>query len=57
MKLVVSELSKTYERFNKGNPFFIVNNLSFTINEREIYALVGQNGAGKTTTIKCKFHN
>ena len=29
-----------------------VNNISLTINEGELFALLGTNGAGKTTTIK-----
>ncbi|MCU0324063.1 MAG: ABC transporter ATP-binding protein, partial [Spirosomaceae bacterium] len=30
-----------------------LNGLNLTINEGEIFALLGQNGAGKTTTINC----
>ena len=30
-----------------------VKNLSFTINEEEIFGFLGQNGSGKTTTIRC----
>ncbi|EAY25462.1 ABC transporter, ATP-binding protein [Microscilla marina ATCC 23134] len=30
-----------------------LNQLNLTINEGEIFALLGQNGAGKTTTINC----
>lgn len=30
-----------------------LNNLTLTIHEGEIFALLGQNGAGKTTTINC----
>lgn len=30
-----------------------VQNLSFSIKEREIYAIIGPNGAGKTSTVEC----
>lgn len=30
-----------------------VDDLSFTVHDREIFGLVGPNGAGKTTTLKC----
>jgi ABC-2 type transport system ATP-binding protein len=41
----LSNVSKSYKNF------VAVDNLSITINEGEIYALLGSNGAGKTTTI------
>ncbi|MEO3993595.1 MAG: ABC transporter ATP-binding protein [Desulfurococcaceae archaeon TW002] len=45
--VVVENLIKIYGRNSIG-----VDNLSFTVNNREIYALVGPNGSGKTTTLR-----
>jgi ABC-2 type transport system ATP-binding protein len=42
----VKNLTKTY------NDFIAVNNISFSVNKREIFGFLGPNGAGKTTTIK-----
>jgi ABC-2 type transport system ATP-binding protein len=45
--LQAKNLTKTYDSQTA------LNNLNLTINEGEIFALLGQNGAGKTTTINC----
>lgn len=45
--LQAKNLSKTYGEQTA------LSNLNLTINEGEIFALLGQNGAGKTTTINC----
>ncbi len=42
----VNHLSK------KFNDIYAVNNLSFTVNQGDIYGFLGQNGAGKSTTIR-----
>lgn len=52
MSLLIEDLCKKYELSIKKSKY-IVNGLNFTVNEGEIYSLIGQNGAGKTTTIKC----
>jgi Cu-processing system ATP-binding protein len=43
----VQDLTKEYE----GH--VAVNNVSFTVNAGEAFALLGPNGSGKTTTLKC----
>jgi ABC-2 type transport system ATP-binding protein len=44
--LEVRDLSKTF-----GN-FKAVSNLSFTVNQGDVYGFLGQNGAGKSTTLR-----
>ena len=42
----VRELTKTF------NEIIAVDNLTFTVKEKEVYGFLGQNGAGKSTTIR-----
>ncbi|MGX9756186.1 ABC transporter ATP-binding protein [Clostridioides difficile] len=44
--LKINNVSKSYK--NKK----VVNNISFEVNDGEIFGFIGHNGAGKTTTIK-----
>lgn len=37
----------------KYGDFVAVNDISFSINEGEIFGIIGPNGAGKTTTVEC----
>jgi len=49
----VIEVTDLTKRFNSnGISFAAVDQITFTVEEREIVALLGPNGAGKTTLIK-----
>ncbi|KYH34425.1 putative ABC transporter ATP-binding protein YxlF [Clostridium tepidiprofundi DSM 19306] len=52
MSLIVKNLYKEYHTLSNGTEY-VINNLSFTIEDGQVYSLIGQNGVGKTTTIKC----
>ena len=43
----LKNVTKIYNNSKKA-----VDNISFTVNDGEIFAFIGHNGAGKTTTIK-----
>lgn len=47
--LEVKNLTKTY----KHSKTPAITDVSFTVNDGEVFGLVGKNGAGKSTTIKC----
>ena len=47
------ELNNICKSYN-GN--LVVNNVSFTVAQGEIFGLIGPNGAGKTTTISLNRH-
>lgn len=49
--LIVSDLEKTYP--GKGGGFTAVSGMSFTVNEGELFTIVGPSGAGKTTLLRC----
>ena len=43
----IKNVTKTYNGEKKA-----VDDISFTVNDGEIFAFIGHNGAGKTTTIR-----
>ncbi len=48
----MQEIIKVQSLTKKFNQFTAVNNLSFTVNDGDIYGFLGQNGAGKSTTMR-----
>ncbi len=46
----ITHLSKSFGKGGKGKQ--VVNNISFTVQEGEIFGFIGPNGAGKSTIIK-----
>lgn len=57
MSLVVEHVNKKYKsRKNNNEKIFSINDITFTLENGKILALIGQNGAGKTTLIKCMLH-
>lgn len=56
MQLIqIDHLTKIYRASKKENHQIkkAVDNISFKVNENEIFGLLGPNGAGKTTTLRC----
>lgn len=54
MSLIVENVSKAYESgIWKIKKLRVLCDISFSLKEGRVLALIGQNGAGKTTLIKC----
>lgn len=49
--LIVSDLEKTYP--GKGGGFTAVAEMDFSVQEGELFTIVGPSGAGKTTLLRC----
>lgn len=50
--MMMQEIIKVQGLVKKFNHLTAVNDLSFTVNEGDVYGFLGQNGAGKSTTIR-----
>jgi ABC-type multidrug transport system ATPase subunit len=48
----MSSIIEVREITKEFNEITAVDNLTFTVNEKEVYGFLGQNGAGKSTTIR-----
>lgn len=55
LALKINNVSKRYDK----NQDYIIKNISFSVEEGEIFGMLGQNGAGKTTLLKsiCNIHD
>lgn len=53
MILEVNDLNKDFRKGFLRKKVSVLKDISFGVNEGEIYGIVGPNGAGKTTTFKC----
>ncbi|MBQ3572599.1 MAG: ATP-binding cassette domain-containing protein [Clostridia bacterium] len=49
----IVNLSKTFGKSKKEKPFVALNNVSLTVNDGEIFGVIGLSGAGKSTLIRC----
>jgi len=47
----IKEVTKTFEV--DGAPFTALNNVSLTVNDGDIYGIIGMSGAGKSTLVRC----
>ncbi|MCR4277708.1 MAG: ATP-binding cassette domain-containing protein, partial [Candidatus Berkelbacteria bacterium] len=48
--LVIRNLTKQF--YQRTTEITVVNNLSLTVKQGQVFGLIGPNGAGKTTTVK-----
>lgn len=47
----IKKLSKIYE--SKSGPFTALKNINLTVNDGDIYGIIGLSGAGKSTLVRC----
>ncbi|HEX6685557.1 MAG TPA: ATP-binding cassette domain-containing protein, partial [Candidatus Limnocylindrales bacterium] len=48
--MAIIELSHLVKRYGDRT---VVSDVSFTVEQGEIFGIIGRNGAGKTTTVEC----
>ncbi len=50
--ILVSEISKSFSPVEKQHPFWALNNISFSLKQGDLLAIIGKNGSGKSTLLK-----